>query len=98
MFLVSLENRGVVCRRLEHKKISATTICFLLYGIALTQKVRDVQYFRPGSLVIENVNVVPLKKNVVLYNYDVWINNGIISKIVKHSKKITDKTGRIDGT
>src|SRR5215217_1385113 len=82
----------------DTKKISGTALCFLLYGIVLSQKVQDVQYFRPGNLVIENVNIVPLTKNVVLYNYDVWVNNGIISKIVKHAKKFRDKTGRIDGT
>lgn len=81
------------------KKISATLVCLLLYGIALSQKVQDAQNFRPGNLLIENVNIVPLTKNVVLYNQDVWINNGIISKIVKHRKNLTGKnTGRIDGT
>ncbi len=48
------------------KKISATAVCFLLYVIALSQKVQDVQYHHPGNLVIENVNIVPLTGNVVL--------------------------------
>jgi hypothetical protein len=80
------------------KKVGATVICFLLYGIALSQKAQDVRYLRSGNLVIENVNVVPLTKNIVLSNYDVWIKNGIISNIVKHRKKLTGTTPRIDGT
>jgi hypothetical protein len=81
------------------KKISVTAVCFLLYGIALSQKPQDAQKFLPGNLVIENVNIVPLSKNIVWYNYDVWINNGMVSKIVKHKKKFAAKTiRRIDGT
>lgn len=85
--------------KFDTKKISATAVCFLLCGIALSQKVKDVQPLRSGNLVIENVNILPLTGNVVLYNHDVWVNNGIISKIVKHRKEITDKTvDRINGT
>ena len=85
--------------KLSAKKISATAVCFLLCGIALSQKVQDVQSRRSGNLVIENVNILPLTENVVLYNHDVWVNNGIISKIVKHNKEITGQTvDRINGT
>ena len=82
----------------DSKKISVAAICFLFYGIALSQKMQDGPYLRPGNLVIENVNVVPLTKNVVLYNCDVWIHNGIISKIVKHRKELIGETIKIDGT
>lgn len=51
-----------------------------------------------NNYIIQNVNIIPMNKETILYNYDLTIENGIIKTIEKHNIKTSSKHIIIDGT
>jgi hypothetical protein len=63
-----------------------------------SQEIVEKKYTQSGSPIIENVSVIPMTCDTVLLNHDVWIENGIIKKIIPHRRMVRKrKTVVING-